>query len=607
MAGYYPKWAKELKRFCSIKSQFLLCGNIYDIYPYYMNSQNTVIPTTLGLKDYLNYVLKEEGYDLVFSFEPKYGFKLVSGKEDYAKEITGYSINKENYLDCGLKDSAVIIEKIVNNKKILSIVQLNFSSRYGELSRNEIDEFYYKLFRLSLVCQPVFIKEKNLAQYNLVLWILEKDNDLPAWFNIGNYRIKSLNIPKPDYETRKIIVELLSKNIKGFEENNQKVNEIKEIFIGQTTELQGQEIASIVSIAKKENLSFFEIGEAIRRYKLGIEENPWSKLNLEVIKKSEDILKKDVFGQEKAVTKAADIIKRSVFNLSGSQYSSISQRPKGVLFFAGPTGVGKTELAKSITKLIFGNETSYIRFDMSEFSKEHSDQRLIGAPPGYVGYETGGELINSIKAKPFSVILFDEIEKAHSKILDIFLQILDDGRLTSGRGELAYFSESLIIFTSNLGVYERKDDGTRIQRISPEMEYSEIEKRIKDAINDFFKYKINRAEILNRIGENIVVFDFIRKDVALNIVNKMINRVKDKLLDTKKITVNLTSEALGTVYSEATKDLSMGGRGIGNVIEDVFINTLSRTLFEIESKEGENLIIEKIVKEDNRWKMLIKR
>jgi len=173
------------------------------------------------------------------------------------------------------------------------------------------------------------------------------------------------------------------------------------------------------------------------------------------------------------------------------------------------------------------------------------------------------------------------------------LQILDDGRLTSGRGELAYFSESLIIFTSNLGVYERTENGTRIQRINPEMEYSEIEKRIKDAIDDFFKYKINRAEILNRIGENIVVFDFIRKDVALNIVNKMINRVKDKLLDTKKIILNLTPEALGTVYSEATKDLSMGGRGIGNVIEDVFINTLSRTLFEIEAKEGEILTIEK--------------
>jgi ATP-dependent Clp protease ATP-binding subunit ClpA len=172
----------------------------------------------------------------------------------------------------------------------------------------------------------------------------------------------------------------------------------------------------------------------------------------------------------------AAILRRCFYNLSGAQFSRYSNRPKGVLFFAGPTGVGKTELAKTITEFIFGSEHNYIRFDMSEFSQEHADQRLVGAPPGYVGYEVGGELTNAIRQRPFSVVLFDEIEKAHPKILDIFLQILDDGRLTSGRGETAYFSESLIIFTSNLGIYEITPTGEKIQRVTPDMPYSEIRK-----------------------------------------------------------------------------------------------------------------------------------
>ena len=139
-----------------------------------------------------------------------------------------------------------------------------------------------------------------------------------------------------------------------------------------------------------------------------------------------------------------DIIKRAVMGVGAPRRGG---RPRGVAFLAGPTGVGKTELAKTITSLLFGDESAYIRFDMSEFSAEHSDQRLIGAPPGYLGYDVGGGLTNAIREKPFSLLLFDEIEKAHPRILDKFLQILDDGVLTSGRGDRVYFSEALIVFT----------------------------------------------------------------------------------------------------------------------------------------------------------------
>ena len=168
-----------------------------------------------------------------------------------------------------------------------------------------------------------------------------------------------------------------------------------------------------------------------------------------------------------------DIVKRAV---TGIGQSPRGGRPRGVAFLAGPTGVGKTELAKTITSLLFGDESAYIRFDMSEFSAEHADQRLIGAPPGYVGYDVGGELTNAIREKPFSVVLFDEIEKAHPRILDKFLQVLDDGVLTSGRGDRVYFSEAFIVFTSNLGIYSDRSGGrTRARTSLPDEPFEDVQ------------------------------------------------------------------------------------------------------------------------------------
>src|SRR3974377_1806851 len=151
---------------------------------------------------------------------------------------------------------------------------------------------------------------------------------------------------------------------------------------------------------------------------------------------------------------------------------------------------------------------------MSQFSAEHSDQRLIGAPPGYVGYDVGGAGTNAIREKPFSLVLFDEIEKAHPRILDKFLQILDDGVLTSGRGDRVYFSEALIVFTSNLGIYRLESDGSRVANVSPDDEYVWVRTKVRREIERHFKTVLNRPEILNRIGDNIVVFDFIRPNIA---------------------------------------------------------------------------------------------
>lgn len=581
-----PKWAKEILRFCSVNPQFILFGNIYDIYPF--PKEGTYIPMTLT--KFLGELLTElGGYKSIVEFIPLEGFRVVKGEP---KDINQRSVV--------LREVYETIERLINSEERTAII-LNFSSRLPEIS-NERDyqEFMYRLFKLSLEANP----KGNPPLFNVVMFLVEKDNDMPAWYSLENPRVRSIPIPKPDIEIRRWMAEALMNRFEGWNElDEEKKKEVINSFVDLTSGMYAREMLSIFQLSKREGLSVMEISEGVRRYRVGITENPWAKIDREKLLKADQILRKRVIGQEKAIQKAVAILKRAYFNLSGSQYSKYSSRPKGVMFLAGPTGVGKTELAKAITELIFGSETNYIRFDMSEFAHEHSDQRLIGAPPGYVGYDVGGELTNAIKQNPFSVVLFDEIEKAHPKILDIFLQILDEGRLTSGRGELVYFSESLIIFTSNLGVYEITPTGQKIQRVSPDMPYEEIERRIREAIEDFFKYKIARPEILNRIGENIVVFDFIRPGVARQIAQKMINNTLSKIKENFRISVEITPEVYKRIYEEACKDLSMGGRGIGNKLEEVFVNPLSSLLFELMPPENSRVIIDGIIEDNGIWRL----
>src|SRR5206468_8696984 len=223
------------------------------------------------------------------------------------------------------------------------------------------------------------------------------------------------------------------------------------------------DMQAIAQLARTEGVGYSAIADAVRRYKVGVTEDPWRKIDRDKISTASEFVRRRVKGQQHAVVHMLDIVKRAVTGVGAPRRGS---RPRGVAFLAGPTGVGKTELAKTITSLLFGDESAYIRFDMSEFSAEHADQRLIGAPPGYVGYDVGGELTNAVREKPFSVVLFDEIEKAHPRILDKFLQVLDDGVLTSGRGDRVYFSETFIIFTSNLGISRLDAAGERVANVT---------------------------------------------------------------------------------------------------------------------------------------------
>jgi len=557
-------WNQELIESLPFNAHFILSGNIYDSFIY--EKGETV--QTLTIKDLLKNILIDDGFQNVVSYKPTQGFTLLHGNESI---LPNSIFGKKESLT---KASDQII-KLLRQEDQNNAVIIDYASRSQELSGNDFQSF---MALMSMEANES--KKKNIngrARHNILIFLVDKEGDIPSFYYVDKPNVKSIIVEEPDLLVRRKVIKNLLKIFQ--EENNESL--VEEIA-KQTNKLKIREVIEIFQIAKLNDISPENISEAIRQYRTGVKISPWEEVSRNTLRNLEKSLRKRVKGQDEAVKKVSQSLKRAFFNLSGSQFSIYSQKPKGIFFFAGPTGVGKTELAKAIAESIFGTEDSLIRFDMSEYKFEQSDQKLIGAPPGYLGFQEGGQLTNAVKENPFSVILFDEIEKAHPRILDLLLQVLDDGVLTSGRGERVYFGETVIIFTSNIGASE----------VSPDMDKNICNRTILSRIEEFFKEKIERPEILNRLGKNIIPFNFITKEEGVRIAKDMILRVLKKIKKEKEIEVSFVSEKNLEQLSElACKDLSMGGRGIGNTIEEIFINPFSEALFDVGARKGDKIMI----------------
>ena len=327
----------------------------------------------------------------------------------------------------------------------------------------------------------------------------------------------------------------------------------------------------------KEEVDVEEIADVVAKW-TGIPVSKMLESELNKLLRLEEELHQRVVGQEEAIVALSDAIRRSRAGLQDAK------RPIGSFIFLGTTGVGKTELAKALAAYLFNDENALTRIDMSEYQEKHTVSRLVGAPPGYVGYEEGGQLTEAVRRKPYSIVLLDEIEKAHPDVFNILLQVLDDGRLTDNKGRLVNFKNTLIIMTSNLGsslIHERFEK-------AKEQDFPEIAERTKVEVLDLLKQNI-RPEFLNRIDEQILFLPLTRTNVA-QIVQLQLDDLKVKLKE-MGIQLVLTPDAFDHIL-ELGYDPFFGARPVKRVIQKQVLNELSKALLSQNIDKSKNVVMD---------------
>lgn len=577
----------RIKREIGIKKCVILDGDVGDVY---LNQKKQIV----DLKQYLMDMLKDLDYDDILYWDRIDGLDGDVSRLDLLEEV---EIEGEEYAfeddeqeetaerkdantGSGLfKEPAEIFNIVYKNLKkpnhkiafVLNWADYVFTAG-GQLPPDE---------RELLTLLGKAIKDKKVeylsAEVNesCVILITNKLSMFPISFYQGNPEVACLTLPRPDREERERMLEKVESgfDVKMKPGETLMTSDKKNEFVDMLDDFTNREIIQMARLSRKEPRMPFE--QLYLLFKYGEKDNPWEKLDYKAVKNIKRILGERVVGQEEAIEKIEKVVVKAYMGLSGIHKSSSRSAPKGVLFFVGPTGVGKTELSKALAKFLFGDEQACIRFDMSEYAQENSDQKLIGAPPGYVGYEEGGQLTNAVKEKPFSIILFDEIEKAakpNPRILDIFLQILEDGRLTDSKGETVYFSESVIIFTSNLGASEVSDSGSN----------EDVAQEFIKIVKNYFDNEIKRPEILGRIGySNIVPFNYIKDtEFAVKIAKSKLRPVQRGIAEKYRIDLEFEDELKFVNYILGGADSSKGGRDILNSINDKLLDELAMFLFE---------------------------
>lgn len=602
LSAAWPSWLRDLAGTLAVHSQYVLSGEVRDL----CLIPGDPVPKVLRVIPAVWEALRPNGYEFLLVWDPVDGLSTYPATEETAKlavEVLGRKLDGQT-AEPSLRGLRGWLRDATEKPGRRVAVVLDYASRISAEPEHLLPEerdFFRFCQKLSHVARPVVdVDIPPRPLYNPVIWVLDREQDMPAWFVAGNERVRVIPLAAPDFGQRLQAAELA---VAALPEAGGLLDDEREAVVAGFAELaEGMTISGmfeVTRLARDRGLGAHQLGDALRAYKVGLLDSPWRAQYLpERIRQGETELRDRVLGQEQAITKTMDILKRSVMGLSGAHTSRQSNRPRGVLFFAGPTGVGKTELAKGLARLIFGDEKAYVRFDMSEFAAEHSQARLIGAPPGYVGFDAGGELTNAVRHRPFSLLLFDEIEKADRGILDKFLQILEDGRLTDGRGSTVHFSETVIVFTSNLGIMSVDETGHRSPNVSPAMEHDEVDRLVRVAIKDHFTSFLNRPELLNRIGEmNIVVFDFIRPEPARKIFDLLLSNIVGRLFEEYRASLIVQEPARLQLLAWATDNLEFGGRGIGSRLEEGLVNPLARALFERGVAPGDEIVVADVRRE----------
>ncbi|NOZ68146.1 MAG: ATP-dependent chaperone ClpB [Deferribacteres bacterium] len=531
------------------------------------------------LSEYRKYIEKDPALER--RFQPVY--IQEPSVEDTISILRGLKERYEVHHGVKIKDSALVAAAVLSNRyisdrflpdKAIDLIDEAASKLKMEIDSMpvELDEIERKLRQLEIEKQAV-MKEKDAASKERlehikeeIAGLTEKRDTLRAQWLREKEAINKVSSIKEELERTRIEAEKA--------EREGDLNKAAELKYGKLLSLQKQleeENAKLLQQEGtgrmlKEEVDEEDIAEVVSKW-TGIPVSKMLEGEVEKLLKMEERLSRRVVGQDEAIKAVSDAVRRA---RAGVQDPN---RPIGSFIFLGPTGVGKTELARALAEFLFDDEGAMIRIDMSEYQERHTVARLIGAPPGYVGYEEGGQLTEAVRRRPYAVILFDEIEKAHPEVFNVLLQLLDDGRLTDGHGRTVDFRNTVVIMTSNIG-------SQHIQEMLTEWtDEAQIRKGVMEDLKAFFK-----PEFLNRVDE-IIIFHSLNKELLMKIVDIQIDRMKRYLKD-KHVDLVLTDRAKAYL-ADVGYDTLYGARPLKRAIQKEILNPLATKLLEGAFRAGD--------------------
>lgn len=525
------------------------------------------------LDEYHKYIEKDQ------ALERRFQKVMVSEPtvEDTISILRGLKERFEVHHGVHIKDNAVIAAAVMSNRYI--------TDRFlPDKAIDLIDEACASV-RLTLDSMPVELDniERRINQIKIELMAIKKDNDASSLKHAEELEaeLKDLNEKDSALKDKWLKEKDEIKNLKDKKAIlDRKRFELETAYnqgdFEKASKLQYQVIPALekeISDFENQNKDNKLLSETVSDEDIAQVVSKWTNIPVsklmqgerEKVLKLADNLKRRVIGQDEAITLISDAIIRQRAGIKDEN------RPIGSFMFLGPTGVGKTELAKALASELFDSETHIVRIDMSEYQEAHTVARLIGAPPGYVGYDEGGQLTEAIRRNPYSIILFDEIEKAHKDVFNVLLQILDDGRLTDGQGKVVDFKNTIIIMTSNLGAELLLEDPKN-------------KKGVIDLIKNYFK-----PEFLNRVDE-IIVFNPLTKDVQIKIVDKILHELDLRLL-AQDIHIKYTDSLKHYIIDQAF-DITYGARPIRRFIQKYVETYIATEIIKSNIKPGVNYVLD---------------
>lgn len=570
-------WIEELERTAEITPHFVLTGNTWD----FVVSRDEDEVRALPVLSHLIEIAERQGLRFLVIADPVRGFALAplgDAPDETVAQLPGPLASLERHdparplrlnAPTGVGALAEMLATVTASPVLGGVAVVDAGRWVVDVRHLSDDE--HALFTLASAAaqaSPLRDAGDDRVTHSAVFWICRTEFELPSWY-LADPCVRTVTIPSPDRADRR----RLGTVTVGADQ--------ADAFADATDAMSARELLAVARLTAR----CPTIADAATLVRLGVTDDPWTAPDLlDRVRGGRARIASAVRGQPAAVDAAWAAITRSIVGLSGIHRPSSGRRPKMVLFLAGPTGTGKTELAKSIAELLFGTKDAIVRFDMSGYPAEHSSQRLVGAPPGYVGHEAGGELPREVRRRPFSVFLFDEMEKAHPSIFDIFLQILDEGHLDDSLGRRVYFDQTVIIFTSNLGVSELVEvpgAAPVVQRlVDDSMSFEDIEARVTAGVRSHFIDRLGRPEVVNRIGDNIVSFDFLRPDAASEVFGILVDNVIEGVQERRGVSLTFAPDVLATIEAACCADRSMGGRGITNKVESLLVDPLARWMFD---------------------------